>query len=345
MSSLPPSAKEGATPAAGQPQPDPVRATVPADAEHIARAAELFRQGRLVAFPTETVYGLGADAANAGALALLYKTKGRPHDHPVIVHISGADRLESWAREVPDAARLLAARFWPGPLTLVLKRAPGVSDALTGGQDTVGLRVPAHPVAQALLAAFGGGVAAPSANRFGRVSPTAAEHVRVDLGNDVDLILDGGACEVGIESTILDLSRGQPVLLRPGRVSAEDIAKAIGAEPQTPDAEAPRAPGGLQAHYAPRAKLRLMKRVAMLEALSTHKGRRLAALAIEVSVPRLAPPLLIVVPAVAAVYARSLYANLRALDATGCDEILVEEPPQSARWDGVRDRLARASAA
>jgi L-threonylcarbamoyladenylate synthase len=345
MSSPPPSATEGAIPLVAQPQPDPVRAAVPADADHIARAVEILRQGRLVAFPTETVYGLGANAADAGALALLYKTKGRPHDHPVIVHIAATDRLERWASEVPDAARLLAARFWPGPLTLVLKRAAGVSEALTGGQGTVGLRVPAHPVAQALLAAFGGGVAAPSANRFGRISPTTAEHVRADLGNDVDMILDGNACEVGIESTILDLSRGHPVLLRPGRISAQDIAQAIGTEPQPPDAQAPRAPGGLQTHYAPRAKLKLVKRVAMLDALSAHKGRRLAVLAIEVSVPRLAPPFLIVVPAVAAAYARSLYANLRALDATGCEEILVEEPPESARWEGVRDRLARASSA
>jgi L-threonylcarbamoyladenylate synthase len=345
MSSLPPSATGGAVPAVVQPQPEAVRAAAPADAEHIARAAETLRRGRLVAFPTETVYGLGADAANPEALARLYKVKGRPHNHPVIVHVPGADQLERWARDIPDSARRLAARFWPGPLTLVLKRAPGVSDALTGGQDTVGLRVPAHPVAQALLAAFGGGVSAPSANRFGRISPTTAEHVRADLGNDVDMILDGGACEVGIESTILDLSRGEPVLLRPGRVSPQDIAAAIGAEPQAPDALAPRAPGALQAHYAPRAKLKLLKRVAMLEALSTHKGRRLAVLAIEVSVPRLAPPLLIVVPAVAAVYARSLYANLRALDATGCEEILVEEPPESARWEAVRDRLARASSA
>lgn len=311
----------------------------------IQDAVAILRRGGLVAFPTETVYGLGADAANPEALARLYKVKGRPQHHPVIVHLSGIDQLDRWARDIPNTARQLAARFWPGPLTLVLKRAPGVSDSITGGQDTVGVRLPAHPVAQALLAAFGEGVAAPSANRFGRISPTTAEHVRADLSNDVDMILDGGACEVGIESTILDLSRGEPVLLRPGRILARDIEQTIGVLPRAPDAEAPRAPGMLQTHYAPRAKLKLMKRLAMLEALSAHKGQRLAALALEVTVPRLAPSLVIVVPAVPAGYAQSLYANLRALDATGADVILVETPPDTPAWTGVLDRLHRAATA
>ncbi|HYS50590.1 MAG TPA: L-threonylcarbamoyladenylate synthase, partial [Burkholderiales bacterium] len=176
----------------------------------------ILRRGGLVAFPTETVYGLGADASNPAAVARIYEVKGRPAGHPVIVHIGDIGQLARWARDIPEAATKLATHFWPGPLTLVLRRAPGVGSQLSGGQDTIGLRVPGHPVALQLLREFGGGIAAPSANRFGRISPTAAEHVRSDLASEVELILDGGACEIGIESTIVDLSRGRPVLLRPG---------------------------------------------------------------------------------------------------------------------------------
>ncbi|HEY5636347.1 MAG TPA: L-threonylcarbamoyladenylate synthase, partial [Burkholderiales bacterium] len=218
------------------------------DATVIAQAAERLRAGDLVAFPTETVYGLGADAGCADAIARLYAVKGRPGEHPVIVHFAEADDAFAWARAVPPAARTLAARFWPGPLTLILARATGVRDDLTGGQDTIGLRVPSHPVAQALLRAFRGsaggrrfdGVAAPSANRFGRVSPTRAAHVRADLGADVDLVLEGGASEVGIESTIVDLSRGGAVLLRPGGIGATDLEAALGAPVAMADAAAPR---------------------------------------------------------------------------------------------------------
>ncbi len=201
----------------------------------VKQAAATLRSGGLVAFPTETVYGLGADASNPAAVARIYAVKGRPSSHPVIVHIGGAVELGRWAREVPAHAVTLAARFWPGPLTLVLRRASSVGDELTGGQDTIGLRVPGHPVALELLREFGGGIAAPSANRFGRISPTTADHVRNDLGTDVDLILDGGACEIGIESTIVDVSRGMPVLLRPGRIGASEIADAIGVAPRPPD--------------------------------------------------------------------------------------------------------------
>jgi L-threonylcarbamoyladenylate synthase len=324
------------------PPPAPVN-IVAADEAGIARAAELLRAGEVVAFPTETVYGLGADAGNADAVARIYALKGRPSAHPVIVHLAAAGRLDEWAVDVPEGARKLAHAFWPGPLTLVLKRAPQVPDAVTGGQDTVGLRVPSHPVAQALLAAFGGGVAAPSANKFGRVSPTLAEHVFADFALAVPLILDGGATNVGIESTIVDLSGGGPRLLRPGGTPAAAIEELLGAPLAAADAAAPRAPGTLPSHYAPKAHVKLVKRVEMLETLSSHKGRRLGVLALEVKVPRLNPALQRVVPAIATQYAHDLYAAMRALDAQNVDVILVETPPASPAWAAIHDRLARAA--
>jgi L-threonylcarbamoyladenylate synthase len=323
--------------------PAPVN-IVAADEAGIARAAELLRAGELVAFPTETVYGLGADAKNAVAVGKIYALKGRPAGHPVIVHLADAARLDEWAVEIPDAARRLAGALWPGPLTLVLKRAADVPDAVTGGQDTVGLRVPAHPVAQALLAAFGGGIAAPSANKFGRVSPTLPEHVFADFALEVPLILDGGATNVGIESTIVDLSGERPRLLRPGGVPAAAIEELLGEPLAAADAAAPRAPGALPSHYAPKAHVKLVKRVQMLEMLSSHKGRRLGVLALEVKVPRLNPALQRVVPAIASQYAHDLYAAMRALDAQNVDLILVETPPASPAWAAIHDRLARAAA-
>ena len=311
--------------------------------ESIARAAALLRAGDVVALPTETVYGLGADASNPDAVRKIFKLKGRPADHPVIVHILGAEQLDQYARDIPDAARVLARHFWPGPLTLVLPRAAGVPDVVTGGQDTVGLRAPAHPVARALLAAFGGGIAAPSANKFGRISPTLAAHVAADFGNQAPLILDGEATTIGIESTIIDLSGDVPRLLRPGAITATQLEEVLGVSLGTAGADAPRASGTLPKHYAPKAALRLVKRVEMIEALSSNRGRRVAVLALEVNVPRLAQNLVRVVPAVAAQYAHALYANLRALDATGADLILVEQPPQTAAWAAINDRLARAA--
>ena len=335
-------------PAAEPPAPTNV---VPADEEAIARAAELLRGGGVVAFPTETVYGLGADALNETAVARVFRIKGRPLDHPVIVHLAGGAALADWARDVPPAAHALAEAFWPGPLTLILKRAPEVPDAVTGGQDTVGLRVPEHPVAQALLEAFGRddgasrprGLAAPSANKFGHVSPTTAAHVRADLGDEVDLVLDGGAAEFGIESTIVDLSGEQPAILRPGAISAEAIARVLGASPQAPDAQTTRAPGTRPAHYAPRAKVRLVRRVELLEALASRRGQRFGVLALEVTVPRLAAGLQRVCPAIATRYAHELYANLRALDAQNVSQILVEAPPRSAAWSAINERLVRAA--
>jgi L-threonylcarbamoyladenylate synthase len=301
------------------------------------------RAGEVVAFPTETVYGLGADAANPEAVAKIFALKGRPETHPVIVHLADAAHLEAWAREIPAGARRLASAFWPGPLTLVLKRAAGVLDAVTGGQDTVGLRVPSHPAARALLEACGIGIAAPSANKFGRVSPTTALHVFADFGLAVPLILDGGPCPVGIESTIVDLSGERPRLLRPGGVPLAAIEEALGEAIGMPGAQAPRAPGTHAAHYAPRAQVKLVRRVEMLEALASHKGRRVGALALEVSVPRLSPALQRVVRVVPGQYAHDLYANLRALDAQNVDVILVEAPPQTPAWGAINDRLARAA--
>ena len=317
----------------------------------IHRAAALLRSGGLVAFPTETVYGLGADARNPAAVARIFAAKGRPQDHPVIVHVPDLGYLARWAREVPDTALALARAFWPGPLTLILKRAPGVPDAVTGGQDSVGLRAPAHPVAQALLAAFVGeaggrrfdGIAAPSANKFGRISPTTAEHVRADLGGEVDMILDGGACEVGIESTIVDCSRGEPVLLRPGRIGAADIARVAGVAPRAADREAPRAPGALQSHYAPRHPMRLVSAGDWERSLAAAPRAR-AVLALRAQPHGDASLRWIVMPADPARYGHDLYASLHALDACDCELILVEAPPERPGWEAVRDRLTRAAA-
>jgi len=292
-----------------------------------------------VAFPTETVYGLGADASNAAAVARLYEVKRRPADHPVIVHFDGAERAFTWAREVPDAARMLAKRYWPGPLTLILKRSALAKDFITGGQDNVGVRVPAHPVAHELLAAFAGGIAAPSANRFGHVSPTTAAHVRADLGGDVDLVLEGGPSDVGIESTIVDVSRGAPVVLRPGKISARDIEAALGEEVTKPVAEAPRHSGGLQRHYAPRTPARLVP---------VHElDREIARLKDKVAVLAFSRPdervdYWLRMPRDAQAYAHRLYAALRELDSAGCEAILIEAPPDAPEWAAVRDRLRRA---
>jgi L-threonylcarbamoyladenylate synthase len=318
-----------------------LRSRVDALQPSIREAAAILRRGGLVAFPTETVYGLGADAANPAAVARIYAVKGRPQNHPVIVHIGDVGQLDRWACEVPEYAAKLAARFWPGPLTLVLRRASGVGDQATGGQDTIGLRVPGHPVALDLLREFRGGIAAPSANRFGRISPTSAQHVLDDLGSDVDLILDGGSCEIGIESTIVDVSRGRPVLLRPGRISAEEIAETIGVAPASPDADSPRASGTLESHYAPRQPLRLVASSDWHLRLRSEPVSR-GVMSFQCRPAGDASAIWIQAPQDPGRYGHDLYANLRALDLSGCDHILVEEPPPSAEWTAIRDRLSRA---
>ena len=318
---------------------------VPATTAAIADAAAALRAGDLVAFPTETVYGLGADAANAQAVRRIFAAKGRPADHPVIVHLATAAHAADWARAMPEPARRLAAAFWPGPLTLILPRAPHVSDLLTGGQDSVGLRVPSHPVARDLLAAFGGGIAAPSANRFGRISPTTAAHVADDLGGAVALILDGGACPVGIESTIVAFTDDEPVLLRPGGIGIDLLARVLGRAPRAPDAAAPRASGTLASHYAPRTPAVLIAPRALRAEIAQfdEHDERVAVLARTVVRPAEFSDLWISAPAAAAGYAHDLYANLRALDAADADVIAIEAVPDDDAWLAVRDRLARAT--
>ena len=308
----------------------------------VRKAAEILRAGGLVAFPTETVYGLGADATNPEALKRLYAVKGRPAEHPVIVHFASSQDAFKWASGVPAAARSLAARFWPGPLTLILKRSKQARDFVTGGQDTVGLRVPSHPIAQQLLAALGSGVAAPSANRFGRVSPTTAAHVREDLGKDVDLVLEGGASEVGIESTIVDLSSGTAVLLRPGHITPEQLEKTLGEKLGEKKRDAPRHSGGLERHYAPRTPARLVPTHELDREISLGKTR-VAVLAF--SRPDERVDFWLRMPRDPQAYAQRLYAALRELDSAGCERILVEAPPDSAEWSAVRDRLSRACSA
>lgn len=304
----------------------------------VRRAAHILRAGGLVAFPTETVYGLGADAANEKAVARLYAVKRRPADHPVIIHFAAAQAAFDWAREVPDAARKLAQKFWPGPLTLILKRSRQARDFVTGAQDTVGLRVPSHPVAQELLRLFDGAIAAPSANRFGLVSPTTAAHVRDDLGKDVDLVLEGGASDVGIESTIVDLSGATPVLLRPGHISKAEIEALIGAVGEK-DGTSPRHSGGLERHYAPRTPAKMVPTYALDKEISVFENR-VAVLAF--SRPDERVDFWLRMPRDPHAYAQRLYAALRELDTAGCARILVEAPPDAPEWDAVRDRLRRA---
>jgi L-threonylcarbamoyladenylate synthase len=311
----------------------------------IEKAVALLRQGELVAFPTETVYGLGADAANPVAVTKIFAAKGRPADHPLIVHLPGDDQFDRWAREIPDTAFELAEAFWPGPLTLILKRQSNVIDAITGGQDTVGLRVPGHPLALELLRVFDGGVAAPSANRFGRISPTTAQHVRDDLGDAVAMVLDGGACPVGIESTILDLSGEEPTVLRPGMIAAADIGRVLGRMPRVGRTDAPRVSGSREAHYAPRTPLALLPPDAVIfavrEALTNNERLAvLAPMACPISDERIVWRQ---APDEPGPFAREIYAALRELDAMGCARIVVQRPPASEPWRAIADRLQRAA--
>ncbi|MGB3288031.1 MAG: L-threonylcarbamoyladenylate synthase [Burkholderiaceae bacterium] len=326
----------------------------------LAEAAQRLAAGSLVAFPTETVYGLGADAENPEAIARIYRAKGRPANHPVIVHVAPEADIGYWTASMPAQGRELIQAFWPGPLTLILPRAAHIPAAVSGGQDSVGLRCPSHPIAQALLRQFAslkpggqGGVAAPSANKFGQVSPTHAEHVRSefpDLGPDELMVLEGGASQVGIESTIVDVSRvGRgigPVLLRPGHISAAQIAEVLGAEPARPDAAAPQVSGSLKAHYAPRTPLLLQA----LDQLLDTAARPVAGRTVAVVFPGHqghSDPLVdwLACPDEPAAYARDLYSLLRRLDRQGYARILMERPPQTAAWQAVNDRIGRAAAA
>lgn len=321
----------------------------------ISAAARILESGGLVAFPTETVYGLGGDAENPSAIASIYALKNRPVGHPLIVHVAPEADVSYWVSHIPDEAEKLMAAFWPGPLTLILKRASHIPAEVSGGQDSVGLRCPSHLIAQALLRTFKngkGGVAAPSANRFGHVSPTTAQHVKDEFGDDVRLgaILDGGQSEVGIESTILDLSRLEsvgPVLLRPGKINGLQIADIIGTLPGTPDQDAPRVSGTLASHYAPRTPVAVIASERLVQALSVleNKGCRVALLHFS-SLPDETKATLagvITLSCTPEVYAYQLYASLRKLDQFGADMIVIEATPDKEGWKGVNDRLTRAA--
>ncbi len=311
----------------------------------VDQAAAALRAGGLVAFPTETVYGLGADARNPEAVARIFAVKGRPADHPLIVHLADAGQLTAWAADIPEAAWRLAEAFWPGPLTLVLPRLAGVPDAVTGGLDTVALRVPGHPVALALLAAFGGGVAAPSANRYGRVSPTSADDVREELGDGVDMVLDGGRCPIGIESTIVDLSSTEPRILRPGRITERALRRVLGRPLATASDTPVRAPGAKPSHYAPRARVILAspedaeQRVEELHKLGQRVGllasRRPAALPENVTWLALTGSM--------GEQAHELYHRLRQADQLGLQVLVAAMPADVGLGHALRDRLRRAA--
>ncbi len=295
-------------------------------------AVRILRAGGVIVLPTETVYGLAADAENDAAIARVFAIKHRPADHPLIVHLADALEIAQWTQMAPPIAHVLAERFWPGPLTMVLQRSSRVSDRITGGQDTVAIRVPAHPLAHAILSEFGGGLVAPSANRFGAVSPTTAAHVRADLGDEVDAIVDGGQAEFGLESTIVDLTSGDPVILRTGAITAEDIAHLIGhAIGERNPLSAVRAPGMLASHYAPRARVELVEEPERRDVAARYvaDGARVA---------------LLELPDDPGAAGRELYARLRDLDASGVDIIVATLPPLGPRTHAVRDRLLRAAA-
>jgi L-threonylcarbamoyladenylate synthase len=325
--------------------------------DNIARAVTALRAAELIGLPTETVYGLAADATNAAAVAKIFALKGRPANHPLIVHLASAEHAKNWARDWSSAAEKLAQAFWPGPMTLIVKRAAHVLDAVTGGQDTVGLRVPSHPVAVAVLRDFGGGLAAPSANKFGHVSPTSAAHVASEFVGDDLLILDGGACDVGVESTIIDVSGGdaQVRILRPGRIRAHEVERVLSAPlakatQNAPRADAtqntPRVSGSLDSHYAPRKKTLMLEGEALdifLDAALDsgkrigliHHSQRFAKKRVKERVH--------LDGSNAQVFEHDIYAKLRALDDSSVDLIVIETPPSASEWDAVNDRLRRAT--
>lgn len=319
------------------------------DAEAIEKAAQVIRRGGLVAFPTETVYGVGANALDPEAVARIFAAKGRPSYNPLIAHVAGVDGARALSSDWPALADLAAEAFWPGPLTLVVPRGDAVPDVLTAGLPTVAVRVPAHPVANALLEACGLPIAAPSANRFTELSPTTAEHVASGLSGRIDMVLDAGPTEVGIESTVLDLSGAEPVLLRPGSISRAALERVVGPvrSAAAMHGDAPRpSPGMTDRHYSPRAVLRIVEpqdreRMDDLAGVARERGERVGALllgsapaGIDVPVPMPADP---------RGYARRLYAALHELDAAGCGLVLVEQVPDDPEWAGIRDRLTRAS--
>ncbi len=318
-------------------------------AEQIAAAAKILRGGGLVAFPTETVYGLGADAENEAAVRRIFAAKGRPADHPVIVHLAEAQDMHAWSYNIPKCALRLAECYWPGPLTMILKRSPKALDVVTGGQETVGLRVPNHPVALQLLKEFGRGIAAPSANRFGRLSPTLAAHVRQELGDRVDLILDGGPSQVGLESTIVDLTGEQAVLLRPGAISVEQMQAVIGEYLGDPLLSATRASGRLQSHYAPQAQVQIIEPIELPKTMRQceEAGQRFAVICdpLVAKAANVHQAHWFKLSADPVVRAQRLYIALRAADDAGYAVLLVVHERDKQNHDAaIWDRLQKAAA-
>ncbi len=336
----------------------------------IQEAAKRLAEGDLVAFPTETVYGLGADAENPSAVTKIYQAKGRPQNHPVIVHLAPNADLSYWVSEVPVEAKKLIQHFWPGPLTLILPRAAHIPDAVSGGQSSVGVRCPSHPVAQALLTAFSalksngqGGVAAPSANKFGQVSPTSASHVVSEFPAEIQAgllsVLEGDDSDIGIESTIVDLSRVKEgvgaVLLRPGHITRAQLADVLGYEPASPDKAAPRVSGSLKAHYAPRTPLQMVCEEECKQLVShIPAGEKWVLMAFKETVSQVTSQASTMetgsletyaVSSDPVAYAREIYGLLRRLDEQGYQRICVQALPQDANWEALNDRLQRAAAA
>lgn len=318
----------------------------------------LLQQGGLVALPTETVYGLAADASNEHAVSKIFKAKGRPSNHPVIVHVGSIDQLNQWAKDIPDYALKLAKTFWPGPMTLILKKQKSVLDAITGGQDSVGIRIPSNPIMQKVLQRFDGGLAAPSANRFGHISPSSARHVKQSLGDNVDLIIDGGPTSIGIESTIIDCTGNHPRILRHGMITENDIEKAAGLTILKNTSDAPRVSGALKSHYSPVTKTFL----ANAQDITKHLQDNRSIVVLSRSKPNVNKVIIhdariptrstqyqgkqhwIIMPNDAQAYAHSLYEQLHFADNLACDALLIEEVPNTMRWKGINDRLKKASA-
>jgi len=313
------------------------------DAELLSQAVDALRQGEVIGLPTETVYGLAADAMNIEAVRKIFALKGRPVDHPLIVHIADSAQISNWATDIPEEAFVLAQHFWPGPLTMILSKLPSVPDVVTGGQDTVGLRCPAHPLALTLLQQLNSGVAAPSANRFGHISPTSAQHVRDEFGAAVPIVLDGGECAVGIESTIIDLSGDTPNILRPGIISQTEIEAVIGPIASLGHKNSPRVSGSLAAHYAPRTPMQMLPRDTLVSEYSRHtqRGIHCEVLCLD-AIPAGMNGLCLSNEYHA--YAHGLYAAMRELDSRGADLLLMEKTPQNSQWLAVNDRLNRALA-
>lgn len=323
-----------------------------ADNAAIEQAAKLLRQGRLVAFPTETVYGLGADASNAEAIKQIFAVKGRPTTHPLIVHIGDADQIKDWAQKIPDNAKKLASHFWPGPLTLILNKKNSVPSEVTGGQNTIALRMPDHPVALALLNKFEGGIAAPSANIYCRISPTHASHVEEELGDTIDMILDGGACRVGVESTIIDLTGPVPKLLRPGHISKVEIEAVLDSELQIVTTSATgnkstetMAPGMMPVHYAPTTRAALCEHDKLPQILNNLRlqNKRVGLLSYQFNPPENRLMHMLCMPEQAESYAQILYTCLRELDNRELDIILIEQTPDTEAWRAINDRIKKAT--